>query len=108
MQIACKLTDIKFIVCQKESLHYNDKSAITDLYIKVNSKNGPYNGDYITVYTEKFKKVLIEASICNAEKIYVVGMPRADYFKNIDVQKTHTFINAFLEAATNFRVRNLI
>ncbi len=93
LQIACKLTDIKFIVCQKESLHYNDKSAITDLYIRVNSKNGPYNGDYITVYTEKFKEVLIKASICSAKKIYVVGMPRADFFfKNIDAQKKHILL----------------
>jgi len=87
---ACKPLNIKFIVCQKESLHYGDDSEITKLYIKTNSKNGKYEGDYIFVYTEGFKKVLISASICEQKKIIVTGMPRADYYYgNLELSKKH-------------------
>ena len=88
--LACKLLNIKFIVCQKESLDYNDQSVITDSYIDTNSKNGRYNGDSITVYTEGFKNVLVKASIFDSNKIYVVGMPRADYYyKKLDISRKH-------------------
>jgi hypothetical protein len=90
LHLACKLLNIKFIVCQKESLHYNDQSALTDSYIDINSKNGRYNGDYMTVYTEGYKNVLVKASILDSNKIYVVGMPRADYYyKQLDISRKH-------------------
>ena len=90
LHLACKLLNIKFIVCQKESLDYNDQSVITDSYIDTNSKNGRYNGDSITVYTEGFKNVLVKASIFDSNKIYVVGMPRADYYyKKLDISRKH-------------------
>ena len=74
----CKPLNIKFIVCHKESLDLNDDHPKTDLYIDMNSKNGKYNGDYMTVYTENFKNLLVKTSIIEADKIYVIGMPRAD------------------------------
>ena len=86
----CKLLNIKFIVCQKESLHFNDDSAITKLYIETNSKNGEFKGDYLTVYTQKFKEVLVSASVSKPENIFVIGMPRADfYFSNLKKEKKH-------------------
>ncbi len=86
----CKLLNIKFIVCQKESLHYNDNNAITKLYIETNSKNGEFKGHYFTVYTQKYKDVLVSASISRPENIFVVGMPRADfYFTDLKPEKKH-------------------
>tara|TARA_B110001450_G_scaffold239118_1_gene246691 strand:- start:6524 stop:7816 length:1293 start_codon:yes stop_codon:yes gene_type:complete len=86
----CKPLNIKFIVCHKESLDLNDDHPKTDLYIDMNSKNGKYNGDYMTVYTENFKNLLVKTSIIEADKIYVIGMPRADYYYNrSDVSKKH-------------------
>ena len=47
----------------------------------------------MTVYTKKFKEVLIKASVINSEKIFVVGMPRADYYyQNINPQKKHVLL----------------
>jgi len=87
---ACKILNIKFIVCQKESLHFNDDSEITKLYIDTNSKNGEFKGNYLTVYTQKFKEVLVSASISKSNNIFVVGMPRADfYFSDIKIEKKH-------------------
>ncbi len=87
---ACKSLDIKFIVCQKESLHYGDDSVVTDLYVKTNSKNGKYQGDYIFVYTEGFKNTIISSSISERDKIFVTGMPRADYYyTNIKQSKNY-------------------
>ena len=46
----------------------------------------------MTVYTKKFKEVLIKASVINSEKIFVVGMPRADYYyQNIKPEKNMYF-----------------
>ena len=93
LHLACKILKIKFIVCQKESLHYSDNSPLTELYIKINSLNGEFKGDYMTVYTKKFKEVLIKASIIDSKKIFVVGMPRADYYyKNINPKKKHVLL----------------
>ncbi len=93
LHLACKILKIKFIVCQKESLHYSDNGPLTELYIKINSLNGEFKGDYMTVYTKKFKEVLIKASVINSEKIFVVGMPRADYYyQNINPQKKHVLL----------------
>lgn len=93
LHLACKILKIKFIVCQKESLHYSDNSPQTELYIKINSLNGEFKGDYITVYTKKFKEVLTKASIIDSKKIFVVGMPRADYYyENINPQKKHVLL----------------
>ena len=86
----CKLLNIKFIVCQKESLHFNDDNEMTKLYIETNSKNGEFRGDYLTVYTQKFKEVLVSASISKSKNIFVVGMPRADfYFSDIKIENKH-------------------
>ena len=93
LHLACKILKIKFIVCQKESLHYSDNGPLTELYIKINSLNGEFKGDYMTVYTKKFKEVLIKASVINSNKIFVVGMPRADYYyENINPQKKHVLL----------------
>ncbi len=93
LHLACKILKIKFIVCQKESLHIGDNSPLTELYIKTNSLNGEFKGDYMTVYTKKFKEVLINASIISSKKIFVVGMPRADYYyENIIPKKKHVLL----------------
>ena len=47
----------------------------------------------MTVYTKKFKEVLINASIISSKKIFVVGMPRADYYyENIIPKKKHVLL----------------
>ena len=90
LHAVCKPLNIKFIVFQKESLHYSDDSEITKSYIKTNSKNGSYKGDYLVVYTEGMKNVLISASIAEKNKIFVTGMPRADnYYKQFELLKKH-------------------
>ena len=90
LHAACKPLNIKFIVCQKESLHYGDDSKVTKLYLETNSKNGKYEGDYMFVYTEGFKKIMISSSISDQSKIIVTGMPRADYYYgNLKLSKKH-------------------
>ena len=90
LHAACKPLNIKFIVCQKESLHYGDDSKVTKLYIDTNSKNGKYEGDYMFVYTEGFKRIMISSSICDESKIIVTGMPRADYYyEDLKLSKKH-------------------
>lgn len=79
---ACSELGIKFIVCHKESLILD---AELKKYNEINIKNGKYHGHHIIVYTERFKKILINSGICEENKIHVTGMPRADYyFKNQD------------------------
>ena len=56
LHLACKILKIKLIVCQKESLHYSDNGPLTELYIKINSLNGEFKGDYMAVYTKNLKK----------------------------------------------------
>ena len=47
----------------------------------------------MAVYTKKFKEVLIKASVIDSKKIFVVGMPRADYYyKNIKPEKKHVLL----------------
>ena len=82
---ACEKIGIKFIVCQKESLLFKGEK---NEYIKINKKNGKFSGSNIIVYNENFKKLLVENSICEENKIYVTGMPRADYyFQNVSNSK---------------------
>tara|TARA_B100001057_G_scaffold415686_1_gene433322 strand:+ start:2195 stop:3517 length:1323 start_codon:yes stop_codon:yes gene_type:complete len=84
---ACKELGLLFVVCQKESLVLKSEK---DFYIEINSKNGRFNGHYMTVYTEDYKKLLVDGGICLPEKIFVIGMPRADfYFKKKDNQQRH-------------------
>jgi len=85
---ACKELDLTFIVCQKESLILKSEK---NFYIKVNSKNGKFNGHYMTVYTEDYKNLLVEGGICPSDKISVIGMPRADFYfkKDNEVKKNH-------------------
>ena len=90
---ACNILKIKLIVCHKESLHYSDNSPLTELFIKINSLNDGFKGDYMAVYTKKFKEVLIKASVIDSKKIFVVGMPRADYYyENIKPEKKHVLL----------------
>ena len=57
---ACKELGFIFIVCQKESLILKSEK---DSYIKINSKNGKFNGHYMTVYTEDYKNLLVQSGI---------------------------------------------
>ena len=67
----------------------NSKSE-KDSYIKINSKNGKFNGHYMTVYTEDYKNLLVQSGICSSDKISVIGMPRADfYFRKDNEAKNH-------------------
>ena len=85
---ACNELGIKFIVCHKESLIFENES---EAYINLISKNGKYDGDLITVYTEQYKKYLLSSKICEEKNIHVIGMPRADYYfkKNIEKKEEH-------------------
>ena len=93
----------------KRVLHYNDNNAITKLYIETNSKNGEFKGHYFTVYTQKYKDVLVSASISRPENIFVVGMPRADfYFTDLKPEKTYSLFCTKLATSKNIRKKNFL
>lgn len=84
---ACKEIDLKFIVCQKESLIIEGEK---EFYKKLNASNGRFQGHFMTVYTDYFKKLIVDSEICEEKNVFVIGMPRADYyFKNKEKKNNH-------------------
>ena len=55
-----------------------------------------FNGDLMTVYSERYKKLLVETKVVKNRIIKVVGMQRADkFFSNEFRPKTNLCIDFF-------------
>ena len=98
LQDLSKEMNIKFLICQKESLMF---PTLIDDYKKVLSKLEKFKGDAISVYNEFFKKMLSDSEYVKGEKVNVIGMPRADYLHskinlNEFNEKTNKDITFFL------------
>jgi hypothetical protein len=83
---ACKKNNIKFIVCHKECNVFDGEIKY---YNKILKNVGEFKGDLITVYNERYKKLLIENKIFDPDKIIVTGMPRADVLFNVKDNNVH-------------------
>lgn len=78
LQFSAKLNDIKFITSQKESNFLEiERNKIKKLYTK---KSGKFNGDLMLVYSNRYKKLLIESGIVKKNKVKCIGLQRADRF----------------------------
>ena len=77
LQKLTKKLDIKYLVCQKECLFNDTEINEYESYLKDSEK---FKGHHITVYNSMFKKMLVESNYISADKVSVVGMPRADFF----------------------------
>ena len=78
LQVASKNNDIKFITLQKESNFLESEKRI---FINLLKRNiGKYEGDLIMTYSERYKKLLIQAGVAEKNKLKCIGVPRVDRF----------------------------
>lgn len=87
---ACKKNNIKFIACHKECNVFDGE---IEYYNKILKNVGKFNGDLITVYNERYKKLLSKNNIFDPDKIIVTGMPRADIlFDKTNKNNNHVLV----------------
>ena len=91
---ACKLNNIKFAVCQKESNFLNGE--LPEMLDGLRSHIDKFNGDLMTVYSERYKKLLVKTKVVKNRITKVVGMQRADKFFSSDFRPKQTYVLIFL------------
>lgn len=78
LQVASKNNDIKFITLQKEGNFLESEKRKFINLLKRNT--GKYEGDLIMTYSERYKKLLIQAGVVEKNKVKCIGVPRVDRF----------------------------
>ena len=94
LQLACKITKIRFITLYKESLitRGQTRSYVNNLKSEIVN----YNGDLVLVYNNHAKRILKESGVFNDVKIETIGMPRLDFLHNSRINNISNDKNTIL------------
>jgi len=75
----CKKNGIKYIICQKESNYLEGEKNVLEKALKNKSDSLSHcYGDLVTVYSKRYKNLLVKNNVLESKKTFLTGVPRID------------------------------
>jgi len=107
LQEFCKLNNIKYIVCHKESNFLKSELPLLEKALRNPLHSiSKFSGDFITVYSKRAKDVLVKNKIVSNSKIFITGMPKSDFIFNSKTRKKKHVIFFLIQVRRLMSIKN--